>query len=219
MGSWVICTNAGPGLRGLLRLAWITVSISALSVAVRGMDRGSFELRGTILPEDGIMLTDGRVGIQLQALSGTWQGKELSATPDHAGRFRFKKVPTGMYLLSAFVPRVTRVRRTVEVGPSLADGEGRIEVSIRLAARRRRPAMFEVPASALTIPAAARVNMKKASSSSRTATGRGRRNTIAAPPSGLLNTMPPGINAPRLRPMLPAFPSLLEAGRNGPPVR
>jgi len=148
-------------LRRLPPLLCLILFASTIQIAGRGMERGSFELRGTVVPEGGISVNEGRLGIQLQALSGAWQGRELSAAPDIGGKFRFKRIPTGMYLLTAFIPRVARVRRTIEVGPSLADKEGRIEVRIELAARRRRPGMFEVPASELTLPAAAQDEYEK----------------------------------------------------------
>jgi tetratricopeptide (TPR) repeat protein len=44
------------------------------------------------------------------------------------GKFRFKNVPAGTYTLSVSVPRVGEFRRTVEVGPSVADAKGRVAV-------------------------------------------------------------------------------------------
>jgi tetratricopeptide (TPR) repeat protein len=46
------------------------------------------------------------------------------------GQFRFKNVPVGTYTLSAVVPRVGELRRTVEVGPGVAGGKGTVTVAI-----------------------------------------------------------------------------------------
>ena len=47
------------------------------------------------------------------------------------GSFKFKKIPHGVYTLSVFLARRGEIRRTINVGPSLADGRGRVYVEIR----------------------------------------------------------------------------------------
>ena len=47
------------------------------------------------------------------------------------GSFKFKKIPHGVYTLSVFLARRGEIRRTINVGPSLADERGRVYVEIR----------------------------------------------------------------------------------------
>jgi len=136
-------------------LAFLLVLQSVELKEGRSAERNSFEVRGMVVPEGGLSLDSSRVSIQLQALSGSWAGKEPFSVPHKWGKFRYKRIPEGTYLLTVFMPRVARVRRTVEVGPSLADKDGRIEVRIPLAPQRRRPGMFQVSADELSVPTAA----------------------------------------------------------------
>ena len=99
--------SSGSMLRKLL-LALLAFFASINLMEGRGAERNFFELRGTVVPEGGISVEGGRVAIQLAALSGPWSGKELSAVPHVEGRFRFKRIPTGMYLLTAFGRRAAR---------------------------------------------------------------------------------------------------------------
>ncbi len=46
------------------------------------------------------------------------------------GKFRFKRLPKGLYLLVAAVPQSGEVRKSVEVGPSSADAKGEVSVLI-----------------------------------------------------------------------------------------
>ncbi len=142
-------------------LALLLVLVSAGPKEGQSAERSSFEVRGLVIPEGGLSLVGGQVVIRLQAISGPWSGKEPSAVSHNRGRFRYKAVPAGTYLLTVTLPRVAFARRTVEVGPSLANKDGQVEVRIPLAARRRRPGMFEVPADELSLPAAARTEYEK----------------------------------------------------------
>jgi tetratricopeptide (TPR) repeat protein len=48
------------------------------------------------------------------------------------GHFRFKKLRPGLYVLSIFSRRRGEARRTVEVGPALADSKGRVSITLEL---------------------------------------------------------------------------------------
>jgi Tfp pilus assembly protein PilF len=145
-----------------IRFLALLLLLSALGLKAGGpTGRTSFELRGIVVPEGDISLVGSQLAVQLHALSGPWSGREKSAVPDTSGKFKYKGVPAGMYLLTVLMPRVARVRRTVDVGPSLADKHGRIDVRIPLAARRRRPGVFDVPANELSLPEAARAEYEK----------------------------------------------------------
>lgn len=50
---------------------------------------------------------------------------------DAGGKFKFKRLQAGTYRLAIFVPRWGEVSRTIEIGPSLADPEGRIRIEIQ----------------------------------------------------------------------------------------
>lgn len=46
------------------------------------------------------------------------------------GKFKFKKVPQGSYVVTAYVPRVGEFRQTYDIGPSTVDEKGRFKVNI-----------------------------------------------------------------------------------------
>ena len=81
-----------------------------------------FEVRGQILPH--------RVAsVSLHAVASPFAVSAL-AGPD--GRFRFKDLPPGAYMLSVATRLGAAVRKTVEVGPLNADRNGRIPISINM---------------------------------------------------------------------------------------
>jgi tetratricopeptide (TPR) repeat protein len=132
--------------------------ISALLPDCRSESRAQFELRGTLLRSDGAAFPNIRPMVQLRA-PGRPVG--LSAVADQQGRYRIKKVPPGMYLMTAFVPRVARAKRTIEIGPAFADEKGRITVDLKLEPRPRPPERFQVQATQLLIPDKARAEYEK----------------------------------------------------------
>lgn len=131
---------------------------SGLWLECLGKERTSFEVRGAVSRSNDIPSPGAGIFVQI---TGPYGPPHLNAVADSKGRFRFKKVPMGIYLLTAFIPRVARVRRTVEVGPSFADEEGRIEFSLKLEPRPRRMDRFLVPAEQLSIPEKARSEYDK----------------------------------------------------------
>ena len=97
-------------------LLLLTLSIAALA------QTGRYELRGRLAPPTSASVW----------LHGTSSPFEDSTLTSETGRFRFARLPAGTYTLGAFVPAYGELRQTVEVGPSLADSRGRIEVRIDL---------------------------------------------------------------------------------------
>ncbi len=118
----------------------------------------TFELRGTIARTDGVPFHDISPIVQIR---GPNLPASLSTVADSRGRFRFKKVQAGMYILTAFVPRVARIKRTIEVGSSSADAKGRVNLDLKLEPRPRPPGRFQVEATQLSIPEKARAEYAK----------------------------------------------------------
>ncbi len=79
-----------------------------------------FELRGQIEPP-------ARAAVSLYGAITPFMA---SAASDASGRFRFRNLAPGAYTVSVTVPGRGEVRQTIEVGPSLADSEGRVSLTI-----------------------------------------------------------------------------------------
>lgn len=118
----------------------------------------TYEVCGTLLDSTGRPFTGVNPFVQL---SGPYGPVDFSTSADAGGSYKIKKVPAGIYLLTAFVPRVARIKRTIEVGPSFADKKGRVEASFRLESRPRRPGGYQVSAEQLAIPDKARGEFEK----------------------------------------------------------
>ena len=83
-------------------------------------DAVRYELRGRLLPAT-------RASVWLHGATAPFEDNTLS---DDGGRFRFRGLLAGAYTLGAFVPGRGEARRTVEIGPSLADAQKRIELTV-----------------------------------------------------------------------------------------
>ncbi len=81
----------------------------------------TLELRGRIepAPESAIL-----------TLHGAHTPFMAAGRADSKGRFRFPELEPGAYTLVVLVPGHGEIRQTVEVSPSLADPEGRVEVTV-----------------------------------------------------------------------------------------
>lgn len=116
-----------------------------------------YELRGRLRPGT-------RASVWLHGATSPFEDSTLS---DDEGNFRFRDLASGAYTLGAFVPGRGELRRTIEVGPSLADAKGRIKLTVEL-----RDAQFEsrdslrrealVSAGELSIPEQARREFQEA---------------------------------------------------------
>jgi tetratricopeptide (TPR) repeat protein len=120
--------------------------------------RKLYELHGTLLDQSGQPLRADNATVQLTEPYGS---ADLSTLANLAGGFRFKKVPAGVYILTAFIPRIARTRRTIEVGPSFADGKGKIGITLRMERRPRRPGGYQVSMEQLSVPEEARAEYQK----------------------------------------------------------
>lgn len=83
-----------------------------------------FELRGHVRPEQSIR-------VYLQAATSPFHA---SATADLNGRFHFRRLTAGEYVMV-----LGSIRRSIEIGPSLADPNGRVNVNVDLTAPEVEP--------------------------------------------------------------------------------
>jgi Tfp pilus assembly protein PilF len=81
-----------------------------------------YELSGRLVPPFGARVS----------LFGTATPFSVTTLVDASGRFRFKKLAPGLYTLAVFSRRRGEARRTVEVGPALADAKGRVALMLEL---------------------------------------------------------------------------------------
>lgn len=109
-----------------------------------------FDLAGRLRPEERASIT----------IFGDAFPFTASTLSEEDGRFQFKKLRAGPYTISIFTPDRGEARKTIEIGPSVADARGRIALDITFqesdfaladALRRRH----SVSATQLAIPAKA----------------------------------------------------------------
>ena len=81
-----------------------------------------YELAGQILPET-------EAAVHLHGAVTPFTASTLS---DVRGRFHFRDLLAGPYTLAVFIPNRGETRRTIEVGPSLADGKGRVAIRVEI---------------------------------------------------------------------------------------
>lgn len=104
-------------MTGLALSLWMSAGLAAAE---------AYRLEGRLDP--GV-----RAAVSLHGATTPFADSTL-ASPD--GRFQFRKVQAGTYTVAVFVPGRGETRRTISVGPSLADKEGRVSVTIPLEEER-----------------------------------------------------------------------------------
>jgi len=113
-----------------------------------------YEIRGTLAPAV-------RASVSLHGSTTPYHAATMS---DAGGRFRFKKIEKGTYTLIVFVPGAGETRKTVEIGPSVADGKGRVALAVQLDESKMTPDRSSVVTlRQLTIPKAALEEYENAS--------------------------------------------------------
>lgn len=111
-----------------------------------------FELRGRVDPP-----APAYVSLQDSASPFT----DTATTLD--GRFRFRRLRAGTYVVNVLVPEKGDVRVTVAVGPGSADEKGRVEITVPLEdGRITRESAVTVSAAQLRVPAEARREVRRA---------------------------------------------------------
>jgi tetratricopeptide (TPR) repeat protein len=141
--------NVGNIMRAVLVLVTLSVAVQA--------QPSRYQLRGRLVPETSASVW----------LNGATSPFEDSTLAGEDGRFRFEQLPAGAYTLGVFVPGRGEMRQTIDVGPSMADSKGRIELRVDL-----RDELFEardglrrgalVSAGELAIPEQARREFEQA---------------------------------------------------------
>jgi tetratricopeptide (TPR) repeat protein len=126
---------------------------------VYAQDRDHYELRGKIIQEDR---KGGRQALPLVFIHGSVTPYTARTVADHDGSFKFKELRPGTYTLVVAVPRQGEKQQTIDVGPSLADSKGRIDVIIEFERRLPAEESRAVAATQLSVPDRARREYAKA---------------------------------------------------------
>src|SRR5689334_21152925 len=116
--------------------SWLSLRLDGWLQLVRALGADN-DLAGQIVPET-------QESVSLHGATSPFESATLS---DARGRFRFRKLAAGAYTVAVFEPERGEARQTVEIGPSVADWRGRVNVTVRLSGKfesedgRRRRAM------------------------------------------------------------------------------
>src|SRR5579871_1463042 len=102
--------------------------VIAVLLACVGLAAGDarYELSGRVVPECQASVS----------LHGATSPFSASTQSDERGRFRFRGLLAGTYTLAVFVPARGETRRTIEVGPAVTSGRGRVEIRIEVSEAR-----------------------------------------------------------------------------------
>ncbi|HLN02515.1 MAG TPA: tetratricopeptide repeat protein [Bryobacteraceae bacterium] len=108
----------------------------------------TYELRGRLAPESPAAVS----------LFGATTPFHAETPADEQGRFRFRALAPGEYIVAVFIPGKGEVRQTIEIGPGTADDKGRIELTIPIAdaSAEALPDRAKVSSRELSIPDSAR---------------------------------------------------------------
>jgi tetratricopeptide (TPR) repeat protein len=145
--------QCASGMAGMRTCCCVWACVVLLAAAPARAQRDRFELVGIVLRSDGQPFPQVTPLVFLDSASSPFT-KRGSADP--TGEFRFKGIPTGTYTLIIHVPRAGESRRTVEVGPSVADSKGRIRVEVRLERSLSQDNEHLISATRLALPAEAK---------------------------------------------------------------
>jgi tetratricopeptide (TPR) repeat protein len=98
------------------------LALLAAASAPFAAEQQVYELSGRLVPP-----MVGRI-----SLFGATTPYSTTTLMDVSGRFHFKKLRPGLYTIAIFNRRRGEARRTVEIGPALADAKGRITIKLEL---------------------------------------------------------------------------------------
>ena len=112
----------------------------------------TFEIVGRVEPAV-------RASVTLHGATSAFTSSTLTAAD---GRFRFRNVAAGQYVVIAFSPGYGERRTTVDVGPASADPRRRFEMTVRLDENTHVGAGAKVSAAELSVPDSARKEYNEA---------------------------------------------------------
>ncbi|RPI28584.1 MAG: tetratricopeptide repeat protein [Acidobacteria bacterium] len=118
-----------------------------------------FEFHGQILGADGKLIRDPEPWVFLH---GGTLPYNAHARAGLDGSFKFRKLQAGSYVLIVAVARQGEMRRTIEIGPTLADKKGRVREVIQFAGSRSPDDAEVISKSQLTVPREAREEVSRA---------------------------------------------------------
>jgi tetratricopeptide (TPR) repeat protein len=122
-------------------------------------DGDHYELRGKIIQQDQ---KGGRRALPLVFIHGSITPYTARTVADPDGTFKFKELRPGIYTLIVAVPRQGETQETIEVGPTLADSKGRVDVTIHVERKLPSEESRSVAATQLSVPDRARREYEKA---------------------------------------------------------
>jgi len=131
-------------------MRWKFVGITLVFQLAAAAAEVKLELRGAIVPPREF------VQVSLEGASSPFVSRTLT---DSRGRFRFRNLVPGPYTLRIFIPGLTQILRTVEVSPSLAGEDRRIDVTVpydpEAPDKQAQQSTHTVSARQLSLPSAA----------------------------------------------------------------
>src|SRR5690242_11724911 len=93
-----------------------------LAVASLWAGEAKYQLSGQIVPAHAAVVY----------LYGATTPFSASTTADASGRFSFRGLLTGTYTVAVFVPQRGETRRTIEVGPGVANAKRRVAIEVEI---------------------------------------------------------------------------------------
>lgn len=124
----------------------------SLSAAQSSQQR-RYELRGKVSRASGGPFTDVQPHVFLQGSTTPFTAQTMA---DPSGHYKFKNLLAGMYTLIIAVAHEGQTQHTVDVGPSLVDGRGRLEASFVFDPKPTAGDTEVVSARELSVPEGAR---------------------------------------------------------------
>ncbi len=109
-----------------LRLLYLALYLALVGVPGEAAEQDRFELRGRVLLAEGRPIRGIVPEIRLEGTRSPFLRRTLARRD---GTFKFKKVPASTYQLTISALAWGEMRRTLEIGPSVADAKRRVEVS------------------------------------------------------------------------------------------
>jgi len=133
--------------------------VFVLGLFFNGAAQSKYEVIGKVLQSDGKPFT-GAVAVVF--LESAFSPFAMRSFADRSGQFKFKNVSPGTYNLVIHVPRRAELRKTIEVGPSLADSKNKITLAFQLEPGSISEDAHLISTAQLSLPAEAKKQYWKA---------------------------------------------------------